>query len=251
QFVAWFGSLLRGDLGYSYGSGQPVGQLLAGRLGPTVMLMGAGLLLGLVVSIPAGVLAAARRNTIVDYTVSTASVVAVSVPGFFLAMLAIYVFAVRMRWLPSAGMYSTGRSDWLDLIHHMVLPVSLLALAVAATFTRYVRSGMLEELDKDYVRAVVAKGAGRARVLAHALRNSLVSLVTVLALFIPAFLAGAVVLEQVFAWPGMGQLAIAAITTRDYPVIIGFGLYVAVLVLVCNLLADVLYAVVDPRVRTR
>ncbi|WP_308797949.1 ABC transporter permease [Agromyces silvae] len=250
QFVRWFGGMLTGDLGYSYANGQPVGQLLADRLGPTVLLMGTAIVIGLLIAVPAGVIAAVKRNRSADYAISSLSVIAIAVPSFFLAMLAIYVFALRIPIFPSSGMYSSGRNDLPDLLMHMVLPVTILGLTVAAPFIRYVRSGMLEELGKDYVRAVVAKGASPRRVVGHALRNSLISLVTVLALYIPGFLAGAVVLEQVFAWPGMGQLAITALTTRDYPVIIGFGLYVAVLVLTCNLIADLLYAVVDPRVRT-
>ncbi|MBD3942685.1 ABC transporter permease [Microbacterium sp. NEAU-LLC] len=250
QFFRWFGGLMVGDLGYSYSNGQPVGQLLADRLGPTILLMGSALLLGLLIAIPGGVLAAVKRNSIADYTISTVSVVAIAVPSFFLGMLSIYIFAVRLRVLPSAGMHGSGRTDVGDLLYHMVLPVCLLGLAIAASLIRYVRSGMMEELSKDYVRAVVAKGAGPARVLSHALRNSLIPLVTVIALSIPGVLAGAVVLEQIFAWPGMGQLAIASLTNRDYPVLIGFGLYIAVVVLACNLIADLLYAVVDPRVRT-
>ncbi|UGS25236.1 ABC transporter permease [Microbacterium resistens] len=250
QFVAWFGALLRGDLGYSYANGQPVGQLLLGRLGPTLLLTGTALVVGLLIAVPLGILAAVRRDTVADYGITGVSVLAIAIPSFFLAMLAIYVFSVQLRVLPSSGMHASGRTDLPDLLLHMVLPVGLLSLAVAAPFIRYVRSGMLEELGKDYVRAVVAKGAGPARTLVHAFRNSLVSLVTVLALYIPVFLAGAVVLEQVFSWPGMGQLAVTALTTRDYPVVIGFGLYVAVLVLLCNFVADLLYSVVDPRVRT-
>lgn len=249
QFVRWFGGLLTGDLGFSYGNGDPVGQLLADRIGPTVLLMGSALVIGLIIAVPLGILAAVKRDTIIDHGISTASVVAIAVPSFFLAMLAIYIFAVKLQVLPSAGMHSSGRDDIGDLILHMIMPVGLLALVVAAPFIRYVRSGMLEELDKDYVRAVIAKGARPSTALRHALRNSMISLVTVLTLYIPIFLAGAVVIEQVFAWPGMGQLAIRALTTRDYPVIIGFGLYVAVLVLVCNFIADVLYTFVDPRVR--
>ncbi|MDI6023411.1 ABC transporter permease [Leucobacter sp. UT-8R-CII-1-4] len=249
QFMRWFGGLLTGDLGYSYSSGAPVSGMLADRIGPTMLLMGSALVIGLIIAVPAGVITAMRRGTIVDQSISTVSVVAIAIPSFFSAMLLIYIFAVKLRVLPSAGMYTSGRGDLGDLILHMVLPVSLLALTVAAPFTRYVRSGMLEELNKDYVRAVVAKGARPSLAMAHALRNSLISLVTVVALYIPVFLAGAVVVEQVFAWPGMGQLAIKALSTRDYPVIIGFGLYVAVLVLVCNFVADMLYAVVDPRVR--
>ncbi|MGC0251246.1 ABC transporter permease [Pseudactinotalea sp. Z1748] len=250
QFVRWFGGLLTGDLGYSYSSGRAVSELLSERLGPTVLLMGSALLLGLIIAVPAGIIAAKKRNTIIDQAITNFSIIAIAVPSFFLAMLAIYIFAVQLGVLPSAGMYSSGRTDIPDLLRHMVLPVTLLGLTVAAPFTRYVRSGMLEELNKDYVRTIHAKGGTPARALRHGLRNSLISLVTVLALYIPSFLSGAVIMEQVFAWPGMGQLAIRALTQRDYPVIIGFGLYVAVLVLVCNLIADLLYSVVDPRVRT-
>lgn len=249
QFVRWLGDLMAGDLGFSYSNGQPVSQLLADRLGPTVLLMGTALIIGLLIAVPAGVFSAVKHNRVADQSIGLVSVIAIAIPSFFLAMVAIYVFSVQLRWLPSSGMYSSGSTAFTDLLRHMVMPVTILALAVAAPFTRYVRSGMLEELDKDYVRAVVAKGAHPTRALRHALRNSLISLVTVLALYIPIFLAGAVVIERVFAWPGMGLLAINALTTRDYPVIIGFGLYVAVLVIVCNLIADLLYVVVDPRVR--
>lgn len=249
QFWKWLGGLLTGDLGYSYTNGQPVGDLLADRLGPTVLLMGSAVLIGLLVAVPLGTIAAVRRNTIVDHTISSGSVIAISVPSFFLGMLAIYAFSVKLRVLPSAGMHSIGRSDLPDLVMHMVLPVGLLALANAASYTRYVRSGVLEELNKDYVRTIIAKGGTPTRALCHALRNSLMSLVTVLAMSIPVAMSGAVVLEQIFAWPGMGQLAIYALTNRDYPILIGFGLWVAMLVLICNLIADLSYTIIDPRVR--
>jgi len=250
QFLLWFGSLLHGNLGYSFSTRQPVSQMLADRLGPTLLLMGSALILGLIIAVPLGVVSAVRRGSLYDGTISTVSVVALAIPSFFLAMLGIYIFAVKLRVLPSAGMHTSGDTGTSDLIYHMVLPVCVLALAVAAAFTRYVRSGMLEQLGLDYIRAIVAKGAAPFRAVMHALRNSLIPLVTVLALYIPVYLAGAVVVEQIFSWPGMGQMAVNALTLRDYPVITGFGLYVAVLVLVCNLLADILYTVVDPRVRT-
>ena len=241
---------MTGDLGFSYTSGQPVSELLTDRLGPTALLMGSALTIGLIIAVPAGVIAAVRRNTVADYTISSVSVIAISVPSFFLGMLAIYVFAVKLHVLPSSGMHGTGRDDVGDLLLHMVLPVGLLALANSASFIRYVRSGVLEELGKDYVRTIIAKGGTPSRALRHALRNSLMSLITVLATTIPITLSGAVVLEQIFAWPGMGQLAISALTNRDYPVLIGFGLYTAVLVLICNLVADLSYSIIDPRVRT-
>jgi len=250
QFWRWLGGLVTGDLGYSYTNGQPVGELLVDRLGPTALLMGSALVIGLLIAVPAGVIAAVRRNTVADYTISTVSVVAIAVPSFFLGMLAIYTFAVKLRLLPSAGMHGTGRDDLGDLLLHMIMPVGLLALANAATFIRYVRSGVLEELGKDYVRTIIAKGGTPSRALRHALRNSLMSLITVVAMTIPAAFSGAVVLEQIFAWPGMGQLAIYALTNRDYPILIGFGLYTALLVLICNLIADLSYTIIDPRVRT-
>ncbi|WP_308797744.1 ABC transporter permease [Agromyces silvae] len=251
QFGRWFGGVLTGDLGYSLSTGRPVSQILADRLGPTLLLMGGALLIGTLIAIPAGIVAAVKRNTPADYTISTVSVLAICFPGFFLAMLGIYVFAVQLRLLPSSGMTSSGGGGPGDVLLHLILPVSLLALTVAAPFTRFVRGGMLEELGKDYVRTVVAKGGNRVRVVGHALRNTLLSLVTVLMLYIPVFLAGAVAVEQVFAWPGMGQLSIQAVAARDYPVIIGFGLYVALLVLACNLIADIAYVLLDPRVRSQ
>lgn len=250
QFVLWFGNLLRGNLGYSFSTHQAVDQLLVDRLGPTLLLMGGALVIGIIIAIPLGVITAVRHNTAVDSLISSVSVVALAIPSFFLAMLGIYVFAVKLRVLPSAGMYYPGDSGISDLLYHLILPVLVLALAAAAAFTRYIRSGMLEQLEQDYIRAILAKGASPLRAIAHALRNSLIPLVTVLALYIPVFMGGAVVVEQIFSWPGMGQLAVQALTLRDYPVITGFGLYVAVLVLVCNLAADILYTVVDPRVRT-
>ena len=249
QFFRWMTGVFSGDLGYSYSSGQPVGQVLTDRLGPTLLLMGSALVIGALIAVPAGILAATKRNTPIDYAISTGSVLAICFPGFFLAMLGIYVFAVQLRALPSAGMVSSGGGDALDVLRHLILPVSLLSLTVAAPFTRFVRGGMLEELGKDYVRTVIAKGGGQIRAIGHALRNTLLSLITVLMLYIPVFLAGAVAVERVFAWPGMGQLSIQAVQARDYPVVIGFGLYVAVLVLVCNLLADLAYVILDPRVR--
>ncbi|MCW2898291.1 MAG: transporter permease [Streptosporangiaceae bacterium] len=250
QFVLWFGGLVTGNLGYSYQTSQPVAQMLADRLGPTLLLSGTALLVGLIIAIPVGIVIAVRRNGISDTAVSSVSVVALAIPTFFSAMLGIWIFAVQLHVLPSAGMNTPGNGSPSDVFRHLILPVGILALAVAASFIRYIRGGMLEQLGQDYIRTVMAKGSGTFRATMHAFRNSLIPLVTVLALYIPLYFAGAVVVETVFSWPGVGQLAINALVNRDYPVIIAFGLYVAVLVLVCNLLADVAYALVDPRVRS-
>lgn len=252
QYWQWLQHALTGDLGYSYVSHRPVSEVLGERLGPTVLLMGTGLCVGLLIAIPVGTLAAVRRNSIVDYVSTFLSLATISIPSFFLGIAAIYIFALTLGWLPSSGMSSTGQAGALDTLQHLILPAGILSLSAAGPLMRYVRSGLIGELGAEYVRTARAKGAGPIRVVArHALRNSLIPLITVVLIYIPQLLAGAVVLEQVFAWPGMGQLVVGAIEQLDYPVIVGFALYIAVLVLLSNLAADLLYAVADPRISLR
>lgn len=252
QYWHWLQNALHGQLGYSYVQNRPVTAVIGERLGPTVELMGLAILFSLAIGIPLGIVAAVRRNTVVDYVATVFSLGAISIPPFFLGIAAIYLFSLKWDLLPSAGMSTPGDSSLAGLLRHLVLPVMILGLAAAGPITRYARSGLIGELAEDYVRTAEAKGASNKRVvLRHAFRNSLIPLITVIALSIPTLLAGAVVIEQVFAWPGMGQLAISSISQNDYPVVIGFSLYVAALVLFCNLAADVLYAVADPRVVLR
>ncbi|MET9245318.1 ABC transporter permease [Nonomuraea sp. NPDC003709] len=245
----WLRDVLGGDLGHSFVSRRPVAEVLGERMGPTVLLMGTALAIGLMLAVAAGTLAAIRRNTAVDHATTVAGLGAISVPGFFLGIAAIYLFSLRLGWVPSSGMSTPGDGGAADILAHLVLPAAVLGLSIAGPFTRYVRAGLLAELDADYVRTAEAKGAGPGRVLMrHALRNALVPLITVVMISIPQLLAGAVAVEQVFAWPGMGQLAVSSIGQLDHPVVIGFAMFVAVLVLVCNLAADLLYAVADPRI---
>ncbi|MBB5791275.1 ABC transporter permease subunit [Jiangella mangrovi] len=249
QYWSWLQGVATGDLGYSLTNNRPVSELLAERLVPTIELMGLGLGLGIAIAIPLGMLAAVRRNTAADYWTAALSLGAVSIPGFFLCILAIYVFALQLGWVPSAGMSTPGAPSLGDSLHHLVMPVAILAFGVAGPFTRYVRSGVIAELGSEYVRTAESKGATPRRILfGHVLRNALIPLITVLGLTLPALLVGAVVVEQIFAWPGMGQLVISAVNQQDYPVIIGFAFFVAILVLLSNMLADVLYSVADPRV---
>ena len=252
QFVSWIGDAVTGDLGASFRTNRPVTGMLAERIPPTVLLMGTAMALSWLIALPLGMLAAVRRNTAVDYLAAGFSLGTISVPTFFLGIAAIYVFALRLQVLPSAGMSTPGEGGPGDILRHLVLPAAILGLAGAGPFTRYVRSGLLGELHADYVRTAEAKGAGQVRVLVqHALRNALIPLVTIAALSLPALVAGAVVVETVFAWPGMGQLAVSATNDQDYPVIIGFALVLSLLVIASNLAADLLYAVVDPRVSLR
>lgn len=249
QYVNWLGKALHGDLGYSIGASRPVGEMITERIVPTVELMGLAILVGLVIALPLGTVAALRKNRATDYVATFVSLIAVSTPSFFLGILAIYVFALKLQVLPSAGMSTPGNGGPADLLLHLVIPVFILGLSMAGQFTRYIRSSMLSELGSEYVRTGLAKGMPMATVLfKHVLRNALIPIITVVALSIPGLLGGAVVVEQVFAWPGMGQLAITAVTSQDYSVIIAFALMVSILVLLSNLIADLLYAVVDPRV---
>ncbi|MFI9557951.1 ABC transporter permease [Nonomuraea endophytica] len=249
RYLIWLGDALGGDLGYSFVSRRPVADVLLERVGPTVLLMSTALVIGLLLAVAVGTLAAVRRNTAVDYAATAASLGTISVPSFFLGIAAIYVFALKLGWVPSSGMSTPGDGSGADVLAHLVLPAAILGLSIAGPFTRYVRAGLLAELGADYVRTAEAKGAGPGRVLLrHALRNALIPLITVVMIYVPQLLAGAVALEQVFAWPGMGQLAVSSIGQLDHPVVIGFAMFIAVLVLICNLAADLLYAVADPRI---
>ena len=196
-------------------------------------------------------LSAIKQYSLLDYAAAVFGFAAVSVPSFFLGLALIYVFALRLDWLPTAGMNTVGAvPTFRDSAHHLVLPAVVLGLAQAAPLIRYARSSMLESIRQDYVAVARAKGlAERVVMVRHALRNVLIPLVTVVALELPALFGGTIIIEQIFAWPGMGTLAVTAVFARDYPVIMGITLFGAVMIVVSNLLADVLYAVVDPRIR--
>lgn len=252
QYGVWLRNALQGDLGYSISTSRPVSELIGERVGPTVYLMGLSLLLALLISIPLGLVAAVRKGKLADNVASVVTLGAICTPSFFIAILGIYVFALTLGWLPSAGMSNPAAPSVGDSLLHLIMPMTILGFMQSGEYTRYLRSSVIGELRADYVRTAEAKGAGRPRVLTrHVLRNALIPLITVVALSLPGLLAGAVVIETVFAWPGMGQLAVNAVGKRDYPIIIGFALVVAVLTLVSNLIADLLYTVVDPRVRLR
>lgn len=249
QYWRWVSHIAVGDLGTSFQYGRPVADLMAERLAPTLELMGLGLLLGNLAALALGVLQASRKGSVADYSIGTISLVLMSTPAFFLAMVAIYIFSARLELLPSAQMSSPGDGSAIDLVKHLILPVAVLAIVQCAMMTRYVRVGLLEELTRDYVRTALAQGATPFQARMKALRNTLGPLVTVIMMSAPALLGGAVVLESVFSWPGMGSLVLAAIDFRDYPIILGFGMAVAALVVVSNFVADILVSALDPRVR--
>ena len=250
QYFIWLSQLLQGNMGYSMKSYEPVSSMIASRLGPTLLLMGASLLVSLMIAIPAGIYSAIHQYSKGDYAVVTFSFLGSSIPGFFFALLLIYVFTVKLGWLPSSGMTTLGtEGGFWDVAKHMVMPVLVLAFSLAGSNIRYIRSSMLEILEKDYLRTARAKGIGRFKVIyKHALRNALVSIVTVIGMHIPMLFGGAVIIEQVFSWPGIGLMTMSAITARDYPVIMGVCLLSAIVVLLANLITDIVYALVDPTI---
>jgi peptide/nickel transport system permease protein len=251
QYFTWLSQLLKGNMGYSFQSYQAVGGMIMAHMGPTLLLMGVSLLLSLLIAVPAGIYSAVKQYSKGDYAVVTFSFLGSSIPGFFLSLLLIYVFTVRLGWLPSSGMYTLGKGGgFWDVAAHMVMPVLVLAFSMAGSNIRYIRSSMLEILQQDYLRTARAKGIGNKKVIyKHALRNALVPIVTVVGMQIPMLFGGAVIVEQVFSWPGLGLMTMSAIMSRDYPVIMGVCLLSAVVVLVTNLVTDILYALVDPTIQ--
>ncbi|MDI9498257.1 MAG: ABC transporter permease [Bacillota bacterium] len=250
QYFVWLRQLLRGNLGYSIRGHEAVLAMIGRSIGPTLLLMGTSLAITLLIAIPVGIYSAVHQYSIGDYAAVTLSFVGSSIPGFFLALVLIYIFTVRLGWLPSSDMVTRGAEGGaLDLIRHMVMPVTVLVFSSVGSNIRYIRSAVLEILQQDYMRTARAKGIGRFLVIyKHGLRNALLPIVTVIGMQIPTLFGGAVIVEQVFAWPGLGLMTMSAILQRDYPVIMGIALLSAVVVLVANLITDVLYAVVNPAI---
>lgn len=251
------GSYLRaaatGDLGFSVIQGRPVRDAIAARLPASLLLAGTALVLACVLGVTLGVLAASRQGGVVDSAISIFSLLAYSLPVFWLGQLAVALFAVRLHWLPAGGMTSAeADSGPLDVARHLVLPAGTFALLLAALIVRVTRTAVNDALGEEYVRTARAKGAPESRVLLrHALPNALRPVVTVLTGYLGLVLTGAVLVETVFVWPGLGRLLYDSVLSRDTPMLAGLLLFSASLVVLANILADVLYRVLDPRVRLR
>ncbi|MBV9357969.1 MAG: ABC transporter permease [Chloroflexi bacterium] len=251
RYLIWLGQALQGNLGYSYNTHQPVLQRIGERLGPTLELMGAALLVSTLLGIVLGIVAATHVNSFWDYALGGLSLLGFSVPGFFMALVALYIFAARLQILPAFGM-STGTDSVSlgDNVYHLIVPAAVLSLELMASLTRYARSAMLDVMHADYVATARAKGLSERTVtVRHAFRTALLPLITVVSLRLPALVGGAIVIETIFQWPGLGQLSVQAIQQRDYPVLMGLTIMISIVVLLANLVADVLYAFADPRVR--
>lgn len=250
QYWRWLLELLQGNLGTSYSLGSPVSELVAQRLPPTMLLAGTALGFAVLTGIPLGVLSAVKRNSVIDHGVTMLSFFGLSMPVFWYGLLLILAFSVRLQWLPAGGIVTVGQESFGDLMMHLILPALVLGTVHMAEITRYTRSSVLAVLRQDYIRTARAKGLRELVVMKkHALRNALIPVVTVIGLMLPRIAAGAAITEQVFAWPGMGQLAVRAAFQRDYPTIMGVTLVISAVVALSSLLTDLLYTAVDPRIR--
>lgn len=252
QYFAWLGAALRGDFGYSIQrGGDPVLPLVLSRIGPTILLMVSGLVIAIVLGIATGIISAVRRNQPTDISLSIMAFVGISSPAFLTALLGLYIFAVTLRWAPAGGMLTPGAPfSFADLLAHLVLPASLLSIGHAALIMRYMRSSLLEVLSQDYVRTARAKGVREFWVIVkHALRNALLPVITLIGSTIGIAIGGAIFIESIFDWPGMGLLMINAVSRRDYPVIMCATLLTGACVILVNLLTDMAYAAVDPRIK--
>lgn len=252
QYFAWLQAAISGDLGFSIQrNGVRVLPLVLERVGPTVLLMASGLAIAIVAGIAAGIVSAVRRNSATDIGFSVAAFFGISSPAFLTAILGLYLFSVVLRWAPSGGMLTPGAPfSVTDLLAHLVLPALLLSIGHAALIMRYMRASLLEVLNQDYVRTARAKGVKEFWVIIkHAARNALLPVVTLIGSTIGIAVGGAIFMESVFNWPGMGLLLVNAVDTRDYPVIMGATLIIGACVILVNLLTDVVYAAIDPRIQ--
>jgi peptide/nickel transport system permease protein len=250
QYFHYVGGLLHGNLGYSYHYNQTVASLLAQYLPKTAVLVGLSYVVALIVAIPLGLLQALRRNRPIDYVLTGASFIGYSMPVFWLGILLINLFAISLRVLPPEGPQGSSIGAILSQPSGLVLPVATLATITVAMFSRFMRSSAIENLVQDYIRTARAKGVPEWRIISrHLLRNAVNPIITLIGLSLPAILSGAVVTESVFNYPGMGQLFWTAATTHDYPILLGFTIVIATATVAGSLIADVLYAVADPRIR--
>ena len=251
RYFIWLGDLLHGDFGISYRPSQEVSLMISQRIMPSLMLTGTGILAAMLVGVPLGIISAYKPNSVWDHISTFISFIGASVPNFFLSLLLIYVLAVKLKWFPTSGMQSSGMSgNLLDLLHHLALPAFVCGIQPIGNYIKQTRSSVLEVLNEEYIKTARSKGLTNVViVLKHAFRNALIPIVTTISLSIPFLIGGAVVTEQIFAWPGIGSLMITAITSRDYPVIMGVAVLICGVVLVANLILDLIYAALDPRIK--
>ncbi len=257
RYFIWIGNLFQGDLGYSLQFQRPVTEVLGNYIWSSFIVALASLFLTWLIAVIIGVVSATKQYSLFDSVVTVLVFAAMATPSFFLGLILIKFFAVDLGWLPAGGMITTGSdlSGWdyfIDVAEHMILPVLVLTMLGIGGLTRYFRTNMLEVIKQDFVRTARAKGLKEKVVIyKHALRNAMLPAITLFAFELPALFSGAIITEQIFNWPGIGAIYMQAFTVRDYPLLMGFTMFIALLTVISNLIADILYGVADPRVRLK
>lgn len=250
QYFIWLGKILQGNFGNSLMNNRPVLAQILERLPATAILMGSSIILGFIFSIFLGLYSGKYKNGILDKITSTLCYIGISIPTFWFGILLIYLFSVNNQLLPSIGMHSDGVNTLSDLLLHLIMPCAVLTFVNAAQYIQYLRSSTITELTSDYVMVQTAYGMKDSGILfKHVLKNAMLPMITVLGMSLQSLVSGAIITEQVFAWPGIGQLAVTSVTQFDYPLIMGITMFTAFLVVLGNLIADIMYAVFDPRIR--
>lgn len=249
RYVEWLNKFIHGDMGISEMQNRPVAGIVMSRIGPTLTLTFTSLLISVLLAIPLGTMAANKPYSIWDNLSSLIAFIGSSMPGFMLALFGIYVFAVKLGWVPTQGMYTTGQEHTLiDLIHHLALPACICGFQMSGNLIKQTRSAVLEVMHEDYIKTARSKGPGEGRVvILHALRNALIPIITQLSLSIPGLVGGSVVIERLFSWPGMGNLIITSVNSRDYTPLMAAAVLICTVVLLSNILIDFVYLLVDPR----
>ena len=251
QYLKWAYGIFTGNWGFTFFGGRPVLQVILERFPATFLLMGSGMSLAIIIGMLIGILGAVRRYSIFDYLATTGAMVALSFPTFWFGLMTIFIFSLKLGWLPSGGMYTLGGEEGiLDLLRHLILPTLVLALVLVAQWSRYSRSSFLEVIHQDFIRTAKSKGLSGGRILLrHAFPNAVAPLIALAGIQLPWLFSGALVTETIFGWPGMGRLFVDALTMKEYPVLMGMVMITAMFVIIGNLVADVINALIDPRIR--
>jgi len=251
QYLKWATGMFTGNWGNTFFGGRPVLDVILERIPATFLLMGSGMSLAIVIGMLIGILGAVRRYSVFDYLATTGAMVALSFPTFWFGLMAIFIFALKLGLLPSGGMYTLGGEEGvLDLLRHLILPTVVLALVLVAQWSRYTRSSFLEVIHQDYIRTAKSKGLSDFRILfRHAFPNAVAPLIALAGIQLPWLFSGALVTETIFGWPGIGRLFVDSLTMKEYPVLMGMVMLTAAAVIIGNLLADVINALIDPRIR--
>lgn len=251
RYIRWLTGILQGDFGFRILSGQPILGEIGRAMAASLALMGTALILGMATGIPLGVLSAIRQYSRLDFLLTGITFLGISVPSFLLGLGGLYLVGLKWDLVPIAGMVTVGQPfSFTDFLHHLALPAVILAFGYAAIFLRYTRASMLEVINAEYVTTARSKGLPRRTVIArHTFRNALIPIITIVGLSLPEMIGGAVITEQVFSWPGLGMLLVDGVNDRDYYLIMGITLFLAMAVLIANLLTDIAYGYADPRIR--